>query len=496
MGGQSITMSAQSWSENFNTKSGNDFTLTGWRFNEEGTFYFSTENTFNMSSRHIRSQNINNSNFITTFTGYLYYQAGTPYNVSMEHSCVCWGVTNNNGLPRIEISWESFTTGQIVSTSTGHTTNQNTLNTLTANFTPSQSGWYRIRIRLSRLSNNGQAAVAIDNITSNIPINHIWNDTTVPMDQSISISVNKQVVEVGDQVQFTVTHTLNSFNWFTRVRGAVFQINLPPGFTINSHQISGWNYNTSLTTFNPSTSQLTVHTTNVNHQISLIIYTTAVNPQAGTFAGVYSSNFQPQNVNSSLISPTPITIIPASTQPVELIFSSATALSSGNKIEWATAMEVDNDYFAIERSSNGRDFQVIAKVDGAGTHSGRLDYEFLDTRPLSGTSFYRLVQYDFDGSFKAYDVMRVVRNQAVESQISLVGNPSNGNKIFIQMNLSDKIEVQVYNQQGQLVYNTTASSRNFDSGILVLEGLNLRPGTHVVRVASEDVRWSGRLMVR
>ena len=91
----------QNWSENFNTKTGNDFTQTGWRFNEDGTFYFSTANNFNMTSRHIRSQNIQSNSPLVTYTGYLLVTGGNSYTTTFRHSCVFYGNINNNGLPRI-----------------------------------------------------------------------------------------------------------------------------------------------------------------------------------------------------------------------------------------------------------------------------------------------------------------------------------------------------------------------------------------------------------
>jgi hypothetical protein len=39
------------------------------------------------------------------------------------------------------------------------------------------------------------------------------------------------------------------------------------------------------------------------------------------------------------------------------------------KIDWQTASEMNNDYFTIERSTNGIDWQELTKIDGAGNSS-------------------------------------------------------------------------------------------------------------------------------
>ncbi|MGE0929370.1 T9SS type A sorting domain-containing protein [Peijinzhouia sedimentorum] len=495
----SLPTLGQTWGENFNTKSGNDFTQTGWRFNEDGTFYFSNSNNFSMTSRHIRSQNISNNSPIVTYTGYLYYNGGTTYTTSFGHSCVCYNVSNNNALPRIEVSYESFTTGNIVSTSGPYISNQNTLNNASSTFTPTSSGWYRMRLTLSKNSNNGQTAVAIDNFTSNVSTTQNWNDTTVPMDQSISISMSETVVENGDNVKFTIDYTLNTYQWYTRVRGAEFQIDLPAGFTYQSHSITGWNYDNGQTNYNSNTGIFTIWTNNVVPVIKLEINTVVNNAQPDVFASVYSSNFQPQNPSSSTVSPTPIVIIPNATQPIELISFDAKANGTVNEINWATATEKNNDYFSIERSADGINFNEIAKVTGAGDFTGRLDYKYTDLRPLNGTSYYRIRQTDYDGTFSIFQAIRVQRNDVEATAFKIVGNPSNGHKVIMQMNIEENAQtstVKIFNNSGSMVAQKEINSRDLYNNEFILDGLNLSKGLHIVSFETAGKKYTERLMVR
>ncbi len=490
---------AQTWGENFNTKSGNDFTLTGWRFNEDGTFYFSTSTDFNMTSRHIRSQDISNNSPLVTYTGYLWFIGGTSYTTTFNHSCVCYNINNNNALPRTEISYESFTTGNIVSTSGPFVSSQNQLNTSSSTFTPTQNGWYRIRMTVSRIANNGQAAVAIDNFTSTIPTTLNWIDTTVPMDQSISITASESIVENGDNVKFTVNYTLNNPQWFTRVRGAQFQVNLPAGFTYQSHTINGWNYDTGQTNYNPNTGVFTVWTNNITPVIILEINTVVANAQASSFASIYSSNLQPQNPSSSLVSPTPISITPNATQPIELISFEAKANGMVNEIIWATATEKNNDYFSIERSADGINFNKIAIVEGAGDYTGRLDYEFTDLRPLKGNSYYRIRQTDFDGTFKIFEAVRVQRDNIEATGFKIVGNPSTGQRVIMQMNIEESTQistVKIFDNSGSLVAQKQVNARDLYNNEYILNGLNLSRGVHIVRFETGGKKYTERLMVR
>ena len=86
--------------------------------------------------------------------------------------------------------------------------------------------------------------------------------------------------------------------------------------------------------------------------------------------------------------------------PVELINFTAEEDENSHAIHltWATASELNNDYFVIERSSDAVSFDAIGQVQGAGDSQERLDYNFTDTKPTTNLSYYRLKQVDFDGS--------------------------------------------------------------------------------------------------
>jgi hypothetical protein len=489
-----LTGLGQSWSETFNTKSNNEFTLSGWTFNEDGSFYFSSGTEFAMNSRHIRSQNIRNNSPVSTYTGYLYFNAGTSYTTSFEHACVCYNINNSNAFPRIEIGYESFETGAIVSTTSGIITQQGQLNTSSTTFTPTQSGWYRLRILLSRQSNNGSAAVALDNFTSNIPVNTEWNDTTVPMDQQITLTASETAVQNGDNVVFNIDYSLNSYQWYTRVKGAEFVINLPNGFQYQSHQITGWNFDNAQTSYDPNTGLLKIFTNNVPPSIKLTINTIAQNVEAGSFASVYASNFQPQNPASASVNPTPITIIPSSTQPVELIEWDGKAAPEGNVLYWATAMELNNDKFIIERSKDGKHFLPIASIEGAGDHSGRLNYSFTDKTAYSGVSYYRLTQLDFNGDAKTYSLIRVFR-EPLTTAIKILQNPSTSHRIVMQLP-QDDWHLQIYTESGRLVYQTQLSPSDVMNNVVEINGLQLAPELHIIRLTNNKSQWAGRLLIR
>ena len=93
--------------------------------------------------------------------------------------------------------------------------------------------------------------------------------------------------------------------------------------------------------------------------------------------------------------------------PVELIDFSARAMEKDVKLAWTTASEENNDYFTVERSTDGRTFEVVAMVEGRGTTTDISKYTFMDESPENGLNYYRLKQTDFDGQFAYSDIKTV-----------------------------------------------------------------------------------------
>jgi hypothetical protein len=75
------------------------------------------------------------------------------------------------------------------------------------------------------------------------------------------------------------------------------------------------------------------------------------------------------------------------------------------RVEWSTIEEVDNDYFLVQHSPNGKDFRDIGKIDGVGFSSELQRYSYVDEEPLIGKNFYRIKQVNFDKTFFLSEIM-------------------------------------------------------------------------------------------
>ncbi len=170
--------------------------------------------------------------------------------------------------------------------------------------------------------------------------------------------------------------------------------------------------------------------------------------------------------------------------PVELIMFNAT--STDNKtveISWQTKSEINSDFFEVQQSTDGYDWNIVAVVDAATNSSVILGYETVDPSPALGANYYRLKQVDQDGSFR----FSLTRYVALTNQtISVFPNPSTS---YIQIHLpSAGIEfIMIRNTLGENVFS--ADSSELESADLIIDLLNFAKGVYFVETNHGTVKF-------
>ncbi|GEM_PF-5801101 len=152
--------------------------------------------------------------------------------------------------------------------------------------------------------------------------------------------------------------------------------------------------------------------------------------------------------------------------PIELTRFDAVAIDETQvHLFWQTASEVNNDYFTVERSTNGRNWQELMLVDGAGNSSSTLDYSVVDTAPYSGVSYYRLKQSDFDGQVSYSPIRRVNITDRFPS-VRVYPNPTNS-VINLVASSFELTHIEIFNSTGQNVTTTAAITRTSDANLMI-----------------------------
>ncbi|MDH4297421.1 MAG: T9SS type A sorting domain-containing protein [Cyclobacteriaceae bacterium] len=181
------------------------------------------------------------------------------------------------------------------------------------------------------------------------------------------------------------------------------------------------------------------------------------------------------------------------TLPVKLLYFTATLEDETVLLKWATTMEENFQKFIIERSQTGVDFESIGEVDGAGQDIFNMEtpYAFVDSAPLLGFNYYRLMALDLDGNIEYFDV-RVVKLSGTK-QLSVYPNPSDGKSISFDINFnpSDEARISLINNLGiELLRQPVKDFKNQ----LVFDN-DLSPGVYILKYLSRDFESNTRVMV-
>ncbi len=144
--------------------------------------------------------------------------------------------------------------------------------------------------------------------------------------------------------------------------------------------------------------------------------------------------------------------------PVELTSFEGRPKVKTIDLQWVTASETNNDYFAVEKSTNGIDFEELTEIDGRGTTTLESYYNWVDQSPNDGLNYYRLLQVDFDGE-KSYSNIIAIEFQADRSEIQVYPNPTVKN---LNINLPEFWEgettIFIYDFNGKMINSFTSSS--------------------------------------
>jgi hypothetical protein len=181
---------------------------------------------------------------------------------------------------------------------------------------------------------------------------------------------------------------------------------------------------------------------------------------------------------------------PLSPLPISLLnFKGKQTKDNDVLLEWITQTELNNDFFILERSTDGINFSEIANVDGAGTSSTINKYNFTDISPTDGINHYRLTNVDFDGTSVVLKVITVNVNLVGAPNGSLVIAPNPfATNFSARLFSNEKQVVKLYlvNLSGAVVYSNSYQLNTGDNKLEVAVPSSLQKGLYSVQVVGKS----------
>lgn len=185
--------------------------------------------------------------------------------------------------------------------------------------------------------------------------------------------------------------------------------------------------------------------------------------------------------------------------PIELLTFDAKPNNEIVDLNWTTASESNNDYFTIEKTLDGTNFEIVEKVNAAGNSTSVLNYSTKDTHPYEGVSYYRLKQTDFNGAYTYSNLVSVEFKANAEFSFNVYPNPNEGSSINIALkaNKGEEVLVVVYDVTGKQSYSKIIVTEDNGEQVYAIDpSQKLAPGVYLITGTTNQSIYSKKLIVK
>jgi hypothetical protein len=176
--------------------------------------------------------------------------------------------------------------------------------------------------------------------------------------------------------------------------------------------------------------------------------------------------------------------------PISLLNFSAAPNGNVVDIKWATATEINNSFFTIERTTDGINYETVATVKGSGNTNYEINYAATDANPVSGISYYRLRQTDFDGKSKTFEAVVVTYTESTSNSLnvkSVYPNPfGNSFSVNLECNNAKTLNIEILSINGLTIDKETVSCTEGSNTYKYAKGYMLTTGTYFVSVTDSS----------
>lgn len=182
---------------------------------------------------------------------------------------------------------------------------------------------------------------------------------------------------------------------------------------------------------------------------------------------------------------------PCAVLPIELLSFDATCEGGKVNLIWQAASQKNNDFFTIERTADGINYENLGTVAGAGNTSQSQYYSFIDSKPLGKTSYYSLKQTDFNGQSKVLNLIAVNCDGSMEFAI----HPNPGTGEFIINGLEKDSEIVITDLLGQIVFQTKIILEGTDSDNYQIDLSEQLNGIYFIHTLLNNVLTSKKIVI-
>lgn len=183
------------------------------------------------------------------------------------------------------------------------------------------------------------------------------------------------------------------------------------------------------------------------------------------------------------------------TNPLPITLGSISYQVAPNSIiiHFTTTKEENFSHFEIQRSRDGRSWEVIGEVKGHGNTTEVQAYAFEDRLPLAGLSYYRLNAIDIDGTQEYHGMLSVLFNPG-EQSINIYPNPVTSGRFSLQASfeLRQGAKIRVLDMVGAEIL--TEVYDGFANEFIL--PARVKSGLYVVLISQDGITYQKKLLVK
>lgn len=170
--------------------------------------------------------------------------------------------------------------------------------------------------------------------------------------------------------------------------------------------------------------------------------------------------------------------------PIELLYFKAHCEEEKIRLDWGTASEINNQYFMVEWTSNGYEWQEISLVSGAGTSATFNSYESIIKITVDAPYLYfRLKQVDFDGKHTYSNVISVETCTNLSDRIKIYPVPAHDFFTIEWAKINIGTTITLHNSVGELVHQSQAVQEN---SVTLRPSMPLPLGVYTISLSDQN----------
>ncbi len=177
-----------------------------------------------------------------------------------------------------------------------------------------------------------------------------------------------------------------------------------------------------------------------------------------------------------------------------------TASFTGKKVKlyWGTITETNSNYYAVERSADGKTFQTIGMVKAADNSTSEINYSFFDKDYFEFTVYYRLKAVNNSGKEKPLAVIAAVQLMEDVKEIALFPPAYIPNRVYVDVSKinQSKVIIDVTDADGQKLSNKTLDKTLNETAVELKTAYCIQKGNYVMTAFYENHVMKSKLIIK